>query len=86
MSRLIDADKLLEKTQLLFDEDGDYVDAVPEEYIEEAPVVDAVPVVRCKDCKYWEWYGSGLTGSCLIETGPLHMFADDFCSDGEKSE
>lgn len=46
MNRLIDADKLLEKTQVLFDEDGDYVDAVSEEDIEEAQTVDATPVVH----------------------------------------
>ena len=37
-----------------------------EEAIRDAPTVDAVPVVRCKDCKWWkaekeecyEWYDS----------------------------
>ena len=50
------------------------------------PTVDAVEVVRCKDCKYWSkekdlgmfcnhW------GSMLTET-----LADDFCSYGERKD
>jgi len=43
--------------------------------IERAPTVDAVEVVRCKDCKHWHG------GDCYrIEiTRP-----DDFCSYGER--
>lgn len=50
--------------------------------IERAPTVDAVPVVRCKDCKY----NIG-TKKCL---NPDSFFAvpkdDDFCSYGERRE
>lgn len=42
--RLIDADKLLEKEQVFFDEDGDYVDGVTEDDIINADIIDAVPV------------------------------------------
>lgn len=31
---------------------GDYLDAL--ERFEKIPAVDAVPVVRCKDCIYWK--------------------------------
>lgn len=43
--------------------------------IVDAPTVDAVPVVRCKDCKYWH------NGDCYrLELSSSH----DFCSYGEK--
>ena len=69
--RLIDADALL-KTHCnectLYPNDclGDGCDNGAAIHIKEAPTVDAVPVVRCKDCKWWkaekeecyEWYDS----------------------------
>ena len=41
------------------------------------PAVDAVEVVRCKDCKYWDF------GDCFRQelTRP-----DDFCSYGERKD
>lgn len=56
--------------------------------IEELPPVDAVPVVRCKDCKYF------------VESDPSHPDCDyckrmcwfgiigknDYCSKGERKE
>ena len=49
MSRLIDADKLEKQEYWGNERCFDYVDA---EDIDNAPTVDAVPVVRCKDCKH----------------------------------
>lgn len=85
--RLIDADALLEKMkrtsryfQIKFD-------------IEEAPTIEAEPVVRCKECKHWKPSGSkagnsfsdmeyiggcGFTNYCRRES--------DFCSYGERKE
>lgn len=51
--------------------------------IEGVPTVDAVPVVRCKDCKYW--YSAPLSdgyNSCSKDA--LIRGADFFCADGEK--
>ena len=55
-------------------------------------VTDRVEVVRCKDCKYAQyWYGNDKLGNetflCyfLAEEG-IKMFADDFCSRGERRE
>ena len=68
------------------------------EIIENAPSVDAVEVVRCKDCKYWHEE----TGWCdqhswfIEEDGePCHPWEsnnwkmlneDDFCSYGERKD
>ena len=47
--------------------------------------VDAVEVVRCKDCKAWNRYEStSVSGNC----GYLHKMRmdDDFCSYGERKD
>ena len=79
MSRLIDAEKLEKQEYWGNERCFDYVDA---EDIDNAPTVDAVEVVRCKDCKYN--IGSK---KCL---NPDSFFAvpkdDDFCSYGERKD
>lgn len=55
--------------------------------IDDAPAVDAVEVVRCRDCKYI--YFNKAYNSCLCRnTNGLtsHLKADDFCSYGERRE
>ena len=47
--RLIDADALKEK-RIFYHENWQMVITVDE--IDDAPTIDAVPVVRCVDCKY----------------------------------
>jgi hypothetical protein len=49
------------------------------------PKVDAVEVVRCKNCMYWSGYG----GRCKHWGSPLagtvhYTNAEDFCSYGER--
>ena len=71
------------------------------EYAENLPTVDAVEVVRCKDCIYYETKrlcmpGGGLDktyecGYCYYwkyETGesPNSVEPDDFCSYGERKD
>lgn len=50
------------------------------EMIQDAPTIDAVPVVRCKDCKYYkpDEYEFG------CDYGLPCVKADDFCSYGER--
>ena len=53
--------------------------------IDEAPTVDAVPVVRCKECKWWR--GPIYGNRCSYHSGPNHTEfydADEFCSRGER--
>lgn len=72
--RLIDADAL-ENQFGVSDEDLLALDE-----IRHAPTVDAVPVVRCKDCKYRD----GTPGQPNILCAQMHE--DDFCSYGERKE
>ena len=52
-----------------------------ESYIKNAPTVDAVEVVRCKNCKYYD----AICGVCQ-NLGSETMAPSDFCSYGEKKE
>ena len=81
MARLIDAEVLLEdNTWEWFDEWGNYTSAG--QAIADAPTVDAVEVVRCKDCEhYWKNINTkGYDGKC-VSVGD-----DDFCSKGTKMD
>lgn len=48
----------------------------------EQPTVDAVPVVRCKDCKHCEVFKNGVNCWCN-EHGRVED-VDYFCADGER--
>lgn len=58
--------------------------------IDNAPTVDAVEVIRCKDCKHWG--GKYATNECSLITqlgNPdywLKTSPDDFCSSGKRKE
>lgn len=76
--RLIDADAFLERTS------KDPLFPLVERYglsgvIQNEPTVDAVPVVRCKDCVYC----SSLFTICTYNGRCEPVNADDFCSKGE---
>ena len=93
--QLIDADALIklmnEKHKHLVDENGwydrytsGYEDAITD--VEEAPIVDAVPVVRCRDCRLWSPVGKR-AGKCPFMIGKNLFAGDDhYCSLGEKEE
>ena len=51
--------------------------------IENAPTVDAVEVVRCKDCKYYMNH-IALPNNC--QRHDIFITAEDFCSYGERRD
>ena len=57
---------------------NDAIDAI----VESAPTVDAVPVVRCKDCKYSRPKKSGIKLHCAWWY--RSVYDDDFCSSGKR--
>lgn len=95
--RLIDANALLENMRKLSDHHFLYGGFVftgvdpntilkAEILVENAPIVDAVPVVRCKDCKnrgtpyscpmrklVMPWQGAGSYEDCTDDDGYCHM-------------
>ena len=56
--------------------------------IEQVPTVDAVRVVRCKECKYWrnppDCEGDNNYGCCWDGIG--YTLANWYCADGERRE
>ena len=78
VDRLISADALLREAM----KDGayGYVDAWQ---IKNAPTIDAIPVVRCKDCKHY-WKNTRESDEVVV---CLASSKDDaFCSEGERRE
>ena len=52
--------------------------------IENMPTIDAVPVVRCKDCFYHGDFDEN--GYCVCECTGAGMPMHGFCSDGERKK
>jgi hypothetical protein len=95
MARLIDANALIKEAN----KEGayGYVDALQ---IANAPTIDAVEVVRCKDCKYWGNEETKVATVCefpcvqlfcvcdvlkrMRKAGNCMTNEDFFCAHGEK--
>lgn len=89
--RLIDVNAVIRKIQKAHKKiiekygsaDGaDIVIEVIVEFLKKAPSVDAVEVVRCKDCKWWkDFMCTNVNGAdCLV------MNENWFCASGERRE
>ena len=77
--RLIDADAFLEKMKCT----SRYFNVVFD--VEEMSTVDAVEVVRCKDCKHCDPENYHCDHP-MSTSAPLSRKLDDFCSYGERKE
>ena len=89
MSRLIDADTLFAEFENVGWYNNADRDEIAEPLILQAPTIDAVNVVRCKDCKYAsdnKAYGCMLNHFNDNDYDYHRMYADDFCSRGERKE
>ena len=51
-----------------------------------AKAIDAVPVVRCRECKYRFKNNGHSKDGCPIIDANIWMDDDDFCSHGEREE
>ena len=92
--RLIDADNVrdlfdaeFKKTRELILEGETHLDNLAEGFAEAdkviwaMPTVDAVPVVRCRDCKH---HNKPRLGWCEVHLDRENL--DDFCSHGKRKE
>ena len=90
MSRLIDADAFLKdiltagigKTIIEYSESNiGYM-------IRKRPTIDAVPVVRCLECKHYDTadFDGDILCGCTLHSGMLDIAPDSFCSDGGRKE
>ena len=56
-----------------------------EEWLNSAPIIDAVPVVRCKDCKFGDWDSEPNDAMvCMRTKDGFWRSGNDFCSYGER--
>lgn len=92
MGRLIDAERLKAhycwwaggSKEMSIDEAKKTFDTI----IDIQPTVDAVPVVRCKDCKWWKTkhMRNGKRKVCVIEAYEPVRNEDEYCSWAERRE
>lgn len=56
--------------------------------IKHQPTIDAVPVVRCKNCKYYttEDFDGDILCGCKLYCAMLDITPDGFCSYGERRD
>ena len=88
MSRLIDADKALETVhnQGITHPSAYHLTNYATLILQEAPTIDAIPVIRCRDCKYFSIDQYSKTIYCANDNvyGFPNQKPDDFCSRGER--
>ena len=92
MARLIDADALMDVIRQheyrLATKQGsiDYgmFTLGIQQAVDEQPTIDAVPVVRCRECKHCRKMIGNSYHYCV--THNTKMYAEDFCSYGERKE
>ena len=96
--RLIDADALYREYQSVVCHDiacaeckavdKDTGECRVDYLISDAPTIDAVSVVRCKECKHYNFYRKQFSmerrGDGLCDRMNCVMNDDDFCSHGER--
>ena len=86
--RLIDAD--MADVVIIYDKSNELtqVSAIREyikrqkAFLDKFPTIDAVPVTRCKDCKYMTQWAYGRY--CTVWDGVNGMGDDGFCNYGER--
>lgn len=82
--RLIDANALIaEYDRVHIDEPGK-----ARKLMEDAPTINAVKVIRCRDCKYFGVYKYSGNMYCTNNNGYgfPNQKPDDFCSRGERKD
>ena len=84
--RLIDADNLIPDICDAEIEYGTRPVHFSANAIDLDPTVDAVPVVRCRECKYRFKNNGHSKDGCPIIDANIWMDDDDFCSHGERKE
>lgn len=85
--RLIDADALMEKEYSQLRE-GEVLYCIPPSHIDVAPTIDAVPVVRCRECTHYKICDEWKNGKRMLCEIHHHSYLDHdgdnhFCSWGQ---
>jgi hypothetical protein len=91
MSRYIDAEEFKRHT-IKFGEEQNSQELANWlcQYIDCFSTADVVPVVRCRDCKYYKFKTRSIawntTTKCCCRTVNVKVNEDDYCSYGERRE
>lgn len=83
MPRLIDADAL--KAEFAGRPPDWYSTGTILRSIDSAPTIDAVPVVRCRECRHWSEHPEGYLGVCSFISRNFVM-ENGYCAWGERKE
>ena len=83
--RLIDADALIETSDVFIAHTKEYgsIEVISVDAVGDAPTIDAVPVVRCRECDHKTHDGNGRP-YCLQLEMYLNKELDFFCKYGER--
>ena len=87
--RLIDANALMKtgfNDVVLVDGEVKSVGLILAETVDKATTIDAVEVVRCRECKYRFGNNGYSKNGCPIIDANIWMDDDDFCSYGERKD
>lgn len=87
--RLIDADRALEivRDQGIAHPNAYHLTNYATLILREAPTVDAVEVVRCRECKFGDWDSEPDDAMvCMRTKDGFWRSGNDFCSFGERKE
>ena len=76
--RLVDGDELL--TAFPVDDEPILTKSCVRMTIQRMPIVDAVRVIRCKDCKWYGYYSCEMGGNDWMRDG------NGFCDRGERKD
>ena len=55
------------------------------EMVDDSPTIDAVPVVRCRECRHWSEHPEGYLGVCSFISRNFVM-ENGYCAWGERKE
>lgn len=89
MARFIDANRALEIVyeQGIAHPNAYYLTNYAMAILQEAPTVDAVEVVRCRNCKYGDWDSKPDDAMvCMRTKDGFWRSGNDFCSYGERKD
>ena len=85
MSRLIDADALIRRfhDSPTF-EMSEFLRTLAIDFVKEAPTIDAVEVVRCRDCAFRDRELVNGRGSWFCSLHEIEIAGNDYCNYGER--
>ena len=84
--RLIDADALFAEFENVDWYNNADRDEIAELLVLQAPTIDAVSVVRCRECIHFDGFNCNRFGEPAECSNPCSDDGNDFCSYGERKE